>query len=370
MSANKPLPLQDVTIIDLTRLLPGPVATQHLADMGAVVIKIEDTHAGDYARQFGLGDEQIARGMQSPFFTVINRGKRMEKLDLKHPQDHARLIELVRGADALIESFRPGVMDKLGLGYEVLKLVNPKLVYCAISGYGQTGPLRDAAGHDINYLATAGAFSALSTESGAPALPNLQIADLMGGAMMAAMSTLAAIIGARATGIGRFIDVSMTEGVLLHNLSQLYAHNLTGRSKPAGQDMLNGGLPCYGLYRCKDEQYLAVGALELKFWERVCDVLQKPEWKSMHQTYGLVPGSPEARKIKAQLSDLIAAQPLSYWVDQFKDVDACVTPVLSFEEALNHPQFSARGLTQTVKTQTDSSVYFSLTNSFGWCNNR
>jgi alpha-methylacyl-CoA racemase len=360
------LPLQNVTIIDLTRLLPGPVATQHLADMGATVIKVEDAGAGDYARQFGLTDEQIAQGQQSPFFTVINRGKHIEKLDLKKAEDHARLMELVCDADALVESFRPGVMHKLGLGYDALKAINPKLVYCAISGYGQTGPLRDAAGHDINYLATAGAFPALSTEDGAPVLPNLQIADLMGGAMMAAMSTLAAIIGARASGLGRFIDVSMTEGVLLHNLTQLYAHNLSGRSKPAGQDMLNGGLPCYGLYRCADEQYLAVGALELKFWERVCEVLDRPEWKAAHQAHGLEPGSTQALTVKTELTRLLATQARAYWMDKFAKVDACVTPVLSFEEALAHPQFKARNVIKLPSQGVLGLKRFSLSDTLGW----
>lgn len=343
---SKPLPLADVTILDLTRLLPGPACTQHLADMGARVIKIEDLGVGDYARQFGLSDDQIAQGKVSPFFTAINQGKDFLRLDLKSAEGKAQFLELVKTADALIESFRPGVMSRLGLGYEALKTLNPKIVFCSISGYGQTGPLAQAAGHDINYLATAGAFPALQAADGTPALPNLQIADLMGGALMAAMSTLAAIIGARATGQGRFVDVSMTEGVLLHNLSQLYAHNLTGKSKPVGHDLLNGGVPCYGLYRCADDRYLAVGALELKFWERVCEVVERPEWKTVHHELGMEPGSKEALCIRDELAAMIASQPLSHWIEKFRNVDACVTPVLSFEEALAHPQFAARGFVQ------------------------
>ncbi len=366
MTQPKSLPLSDLKVIDLTRLLPGPVATQHLADMGARVIKIEDTGAGDYARRFGLTQQQVAAGLQSPFFTAINQGKDCIQLDLKTAEGRDKLLQLVRDADALIESFRPGVMDKLGLGYETLKAINPKLVYCAISGYGQTGPLAQAAGHDINYLATAGTFSALMTEDSTPALPNLQIADLMGGALMAAMSTLAAVIGARATGQGRFIDISMTEGVLLHNLTQLYAHNLTGQSKPVGQDMLNGGLPCYGLYRCADGAYLAVGSLELKFWERVCEVLNRPEWKIAHQDHGLVPGSTEAQRIKHELAALIAQKPLVYWAEKFKGVDACVTPVLSFEEALVHEQFTARGIVQQENSGGFDMKRLSLKRALQW----
>lgn len=360
------LPLASVTVLDLTRLLPGPVATQHLADMGATILKIEDKGAGDYARSFGLSEAQIAEGKISPFFSAINHGKQIIRLDLKSPQDREAFLQLVSQADALVESFRPGVMDKLGLGYETLAKLNKKLVYCAISGYGQTGPLREAAGHDINYLALAGAFPALSTEGGSPALPNIQIADLMGGALMAAMSTLAAVIGARATGQGRLVDVSMSEGVLLHNLTQLYAYNLTGKSIPAGQDMLNGGLPCYGLYRCADGLYLAVGSLELKFWERVCDVMQRPEWKAVHQERGVEPGSDAALQTKAQLAELIASQPLAYWADKFKDIDACVTPVLSFEEALQHPQFQARRVIQSAQEGGFEIKRFGLKNALGW----
>jgi alpha-methylacyl-CoA racemase len=363
---NSNLPLQGVKVIDLTRLLPGPVATQHLADMGAEVIKVEDTGAGDYARAFGLSAEQLAAGLESPFFSVINRDKKIIKLNLKTPEDREQLIALVRTADVLIESFRPGVMTKLGLGYEQLKVHNPKLVYCAITGYGQTGPLRDAAGHDINYLACAGAFPALAAANSEPALPNLQIADLMGGALMAAMSTLAAVIGARTTGEGRFIDVAMSEGVLLHNLMQLYAHNLNGASKTVGTDLLNGGVPCYGLYRCADGRHMAVGALELKFWQAMCEVLDKPEWKLLHHELGIAPGSARALATKAELAAIFTTQSQAYWTEKFAYADACVTPVLNFEEALAHPQFVTRGV---VKEEVRSGFMlkrFSLSAALGW----
>ncbi len=363
---NTPLPLQGVKVIDLTRLLPGPVATQHLADMGAEVIKVEDTGAGDYARAFGLSAEQLAAGLESPFFSVINRDKTRLKLNLKTPEGCAQLIALVRTADVLIESFRPGVMAKLGLSYEALKVHNPKLVYCALTGYGQSGPLQGAAGHDINYLACAGAFPALAASSGEPALPNLQIADLMGGAMMAAMSTLAAVIGARSTGEGRFIDVAMSEGVLLHNLMQLYAHNLTGASKAVGTDLLNGGVACYGLYRCADGRHMAVGALELKFWHSVCDALNKPDWKPLHHELGVAPGSAQALRVKAELADLFATQPQAHWVNIFENTDACVTPVLSFEEALAHPQFAARGVVKEEMRSGFKLKRFSLIDALGW----
>lgn len=333
------LPLAGVRVLDLTRLLPGPVATQHLADLGAEVLKIEDPDAGDYARRFGLADDDPRT---SPFFSVVQRGKALRTLDLKSAAGRDALLALIDDSDVLIESFRPGVMQRLGLGYDTLHARNPRLVVCAITGYGQHGPLAHAAGHDLNYLATAGALPAFATPGGEPVLPNLQVADLMGGALMAVMGVLAALVAARSTGQGRLVDVSMTDGVLLHNLLQLYAHNLTGHSKPAGQDLLNGGVPCYGLYRCADGLWLAVGALELKFWQAVCDVLERPDWKHAHWSLGQAPGSSAAQALRHEVQQRFAGAPRAHWLQRFEGVDACVSAAASFEDALAHPQFAAR----------------------------
>ena len=192
MSDNRPGPLSGLRILDLTRLLPGPVATLHLADLGAEVIKIEDPGLGDYARTLGTG-----QGEDSAYFRMINRNKQGLVLDLKRPEAVAVFLRLVETADVVVESFRPGVMDKLGIGYDRLATVNPQITCCSISGYGQDGPYKDLAGHDINYLGYAGVLDQIGLEGSAPAIPNFQIADLLGGAMTAVMGILAAVFDAQ-----------------------------------------------------------------------------------------------------------------------------------------------------------------------------
>ena len=335
-AAAASLPLAGIKVLDLTRLLPGPVCTLHLADLGADVVKIEDCGAGDYARSMGLG---AAPGEDSFFFRIVNRNKQGLRLDLKQPAGVEVFLRLAREADVIVESFRPGVVDKLGVGYAAVKALNPRIVYCAITGYGQDGPWRDRAGHDLNYIATAGVLDQIGTKDGAPAIPNLQIGDLLGGALTAVMGILAAVIGARATGQGRYVDVSMTDATFAHAYTGLLSLLARGHTLPRGSDDLNGGLPGYGLYRTQDERYLAVGALEPKFWQVFCDAIGLPELKP----HGLARGAAGARA-RAVLEELIAGQPLAHWAALFEHVDCGVTPVLSFEEAMHHPQLRARGM--------------------------
>ncbi|MCE1243138.1 CaiB/BaiF CoA-transferase family protein [Oryzomicrobium sp.] len=330
-------PLHGVRVLDLTRLLPGPLATRHLADLGAEIIKIEDTGAGDYAREMGPPPPGL-RDSDSRFFRALNRGKRALRLDLKHPLGKAVLRRLAESADVLVESFRPGVMDRLGLGYEALKAVNPRLVYCAITGYGQDGPWRDLAGHDLNYLAVSGVLErTASTGAVQPAIPSLQIGDLLGGALPAALSIVAALYGARQSGQGRMLDVAMAEVVLTHHMTPLLAE--AGAAAPRGEEMLTGGLPWYGVYATQDGRHLAVGALEAKFWAAFCATVERPEWAGQQHLDGA-----ERDALRAAVADLIASRPLAHWAERFATVDACVTPVLTPEEALHLPQFQARGL--------------------------
>src|SRR5471030_1384093 len=226
------LPLAGIRVLDLTRLLPGPVATMHLADMGAEVIKIEDPGAGDYARVMGPVRKEV-----SQFFIAVNRGKQFIRLDLKDAVQREQLLTMVADADVLVESFRPGVMDKLGLGWPVLKQRNPKLVMCAISGYGQDGPYAQLAGHDINYIGYAGMLEQNVGQDGTPALPNLQIGDLLGGAQSAVQGILAALLAAKMTGRGRYVDISMTDAVFAHNIMPLAAVNNTGQPAVPGNDL-------------------------------------------------------------------------------------------------------------------------------------
>jgi crotonobetainyl-CoA:carnitine CoA-transferase CaiB-like acyl-CoA transferase len=326
---NRPGPLAGIRILDLTRLLPGPVATLHLADLGADVIKIEDPQVGDYARTLGTG-----QGSDSAYFRMINRNKRGLLLDLKQPEGVAVFMRLAETADVIVESFRPGVVDKLGVGYAAVAAVNPKIAYCSISGYGQDGPYKDLAGHDINYLGYAGVLDQIGREGGDPALPNFQIADLLGGALTAAMGILAAVLDAQRSGQGRYIDVAMTDSVLAHTYFTMLRLNDAGHSAPRGTDLLTGGLPCYATYRCADGRHMAVGALEGKFWKTCCEMLGQPAWIERQWDAGL----------RDEVAALFATRPRDDWTDLFAAVDCCVTPVLTPEEALDNAQTAARGM--------------------------
>jgi alpha-methylacyl-CoA racemase len=332
-------PLAGITILDLTRLLPGPMATLHLADMGATVIKIEDHGVGDYARTMSHVKHEL-----SQLFIAVNRGKELMRLDLKAPEDKARFLAMVDSADAVVESFRPGVMDRLGLGWEVLKARNPKLVMCAITGYGQSGPLAQLAGHDINYLALSGMLAQTTDDEGHPVLPNLQVADLLGGAQTAVQGMLAALLAVKMGGHGRFVDVSMTDAVVAHNIMPLLALNHAGHTAPPARDFLTGGLPCYAVYCCSDGKYLAVGALELKFWQSLCDVIARPEWKDRHWSLGQTIGGEDALALKSALSAVFLEKRRDEWAALFAPADCCVTPVLSLDEARHSAHFRSRQL--------------------------
>lgn len=326
---SRPAPLTGIRVLDLTRLLPGPVATLHLADLGAEVIKIEDPQVGDYARTLGTG-----AGEDSAYFKMINRNKQGLRLDLKKPEGVEIFLRLAREADVIVESFRPGVVDKLGIGYATVAALNPKITYCSISGYGQDGPYKDLAGHDINYLGYAGVLEQIGLEGSKPAIPNFQIADLLGGALTGVMGILAAVIDAGKAGQGRYIDVSMTDSVLAHTYFAMLRLNDAGRSAPRGTDLLSGGLPCYATYRCADGKYMAVGALEGKFWQSCCTVLARPEWIKRQWDSTL----------RAEMEALFATRSRDQWHTLFAAVDCCVTPILTPEEALSNEQLTARGM--------------------------
>ena len=349
-------PLSGLRVLDLTRLLPGPMATMHLADLGAEVIKIEDTGVGDYARSMGAG---AAPGQDSLFFRMVNRNKRALRLDLKQAAGIAVFLRLARDADVIVESFRPGVVDKLGIGYDAVRAVNPRIVYAAITGYGQTGPWADHAGHDINYIATAGLLDQIGTREGArssaPAIPNLQVGDLLGGALTPLLDILAAVIGARATGQGTHVDVAMTDAVLAHTLFPLVTARALGGTLPRGGDLLTGGVPCYGVYRTADERWLAVGALEPKFWQVLCQTVDRPDLAP----HGLATGA-EGERVRGELAAVLASRPLEHWAPIFERADCCVTPVLDITEALDHPQLRARGMVTEVAGVTQYALPIKL----------
>ena len=266
-------PLAGIRVLDLTRLLPGPLCTLHLADLGADVIKIEDPTVGDYARGAGSGTEHAP----SAYFLCVNRNKRGLCLDLTQAAGREVFYDLAKTAHVVIESFRPGVVGRLGIDYESIRNINPRIVYCAITGYGQTGPYRDRAGHDLNYCAYAGVSDQIGVRNGPPVVPNIQLADIAGGTLTAVMGILAALLDAERNGAGRYVDVAMADGALATAIIPLAGYLDYGKVAPRGADMLSGGLPCYGVYETADHRHMAIAAPEDKFWRALCNALQRPD---------------------------------------------------------------------------------------------
>lgn len=343
MPITEILPLAGIRVLDLTRLLPGPLATLHLRELGAEVVKIEgpsEQGQDDGARHMLRTREEIKRDEPGLMFRQLNAGKQLLRLDLRSIQGRDALLALARDAQVLVEGFRPGVMARLGLGWDALHAVNPKLVVCAITGYGQQGPWADRAGHDINYVAMAGVLEQIATVDGEIALPNFQIGDLLGGAQAGVCGVLAALLAVERGGSGRFLDISMTHEVARHNVIAGVVLAATGRTSAPGRGLLTGGAPCYGAYRTADDRHLAVGALEPQFWGRLCDAIGRPEWTGLHHTRGLLPGSEAAMALRTELAALFAGQPLAHWLALLEPADCCVTPVLRLDEAKAHPIFA------------------------------
>ena len=333
-------PLSGIRILDLSRLIPGAYASQMLADFGAEVIKVEEPGSGDYGRfmpPYGAG------GM-SLFFTTINRNKRSITLNLKTEEGRAIFLRLVRDADVVLESFRPGVMERLGLGHERLREVQPGIIYCVISGYGQDGPYRLRAGHDLNYAGYAGLLHYNRGPNGEPAMPPTQLGDLAGGSFLAVVGILAAVVGRTQTGEGRKIDVSMTEGVmsLLPLVASAYLN--TGKAPRPGHSALDGGLPCYNIYETKDGRHVTLAALEPKFWHTFCTHIGHLELLPFHTPVG--PG--EREEAMEVLKAVFKTKTRDEWVAELAEVDACVGPVYSIDEALNDQHAQARGETLTA----------------------
>lgn len=326
-------PLSGVKVLDLSRLLPGSLATQHLADFGADVIKIEEPDRGDYVRRTD------SDGNHSPVFNAANRNKRSATLNLKDPEDRKIFLALCGTADLVVEGFRPGVMDRLGIGYDVLSQRNARIVLCSISGYGQTGPNRLRAGHDINYLAESGVADQTGAADGPPALSNFQIADLAGGTLTACMGIMVALFGAARSGQGRHVDISMTDATLVHAIMPMADALLNGRSPERGKGRLSGALPCYGYYETSDGRYIAVGALEPHFWKILVNALSRPDLEDCAL------GSPDQQQYaRRELTRIFLGKPQSHWEAYFEDHDCCVNAVRTFEEALLSPHAQARKL--------------------------
>ncbi len=321
------LPLDGIRILDLSRLLPGPYLTQLLADLGAEVIKIETPLIGDYARmvpaQMGL----------SGMFESINRGKKSVALNYRNKQGREIFLKLSVNADVVLEGFRPGRMDKLGLGYEAVRAVNPDIVYCSLSSYGQDGPYRDRAGHDPIYLALGGALALNARQDEKPAPYGLPAADLSGG-MLAAIAILGALVGRERTGRGLYLDMALLDGVISWMTPLAISSFLRGSPISAGTHPLLGGLPSFNnIYETLDHKFLVLGALEPTFWADFCSVLDRPDWlpRQFDRTLG------------EEIAVVFRTKTRLEWINAFSNTDGCVEPINTIEETLEHPQVKARG---------------------------
>jgi crotonobetainyl-CoA:carnitine CoA-transferase CaiB-like acyl-CoA transferase len=328
------LPLEGLKVLDLSRLLPGGFCSLLLADFGADVIKVEDTGPGDYVRwapPYYEGADQSARGA---LFLALNRGKRSMRLDLKSEHGRDVLLRLARGADVLLEGFRPGVLDRLGVGYERLRSENPGLVYCAITGYGQDGPNRDRSGHDMNYLGLGGLLGLTGEADGPPIQSAGQIADIGGGALMAVIGILVALRERERSGEGQFVDCSMFDGALSW-LALVAAEAFASAGAPSrGELQLAGALACYRPYRCADG-YVTLGALEPKFWNAFCRGVGRED---------LLGGAfdPPGSDTHRAVEEIFLGRTREQWRAFASEQDCCLEPVLDLDEALDSELVRAR----------------------------
>jgi crotonobetainyl-CoA:carnitine CoA-transferase CaiB-like acyl-CoA transferase len=337
--------LSGYRILDLSRLLPGPYCTMLLADLGADVIKVEDVKTGDPSRHNApkIRDQSIR-------FRQLNRNKKSIALDLKNREGREIFLKLAATADAVLEQFRPGVVDRLGVGYEQVRTVNPGLVYCSLSGYGQTGPYRDRAGHDLNYVGLAGALGLTADEGGRPVIPGIQIADIAGG-MVAAFAILAALLFRSRTGRGQLIDVGMFD-VVVSMLTVPAANEFAGSPVALGSKyLLTGEYPFYNVYETADGRFMTLGALEPKFWENFCKAVGRDD---------LVPRQFDAgddrKDLLKQLREIFRSRPQAEWVRLMGSADACCEPVLSLAEAFEHAQTRSRELVLETELEDGSSM--------------
>lgn len=328
-------PLSGLRVLDFSTLLPGPLATLFLAEAGAEVIKIEKP-GGEDMRSY----PPLMNG-QSIAYRLLNRDKTIRELDLKTESGHQAALDLVAEADILVEQFRPGVMARLGLDYNTLKDINPGLIYCSISGYGQTGPRRDEAGHDLTYIARTGLLALARGSAQAPTVPPALVADIAGGSQPAFANILLALIQRGKTGEGTYLDIALADGCFTFEVFAQAVAISTGTAPENAGWLLTGGSPRYQIYPTRDGQLIAVGALEDKFWQRFCETIRlAPDLRQ---------GTADPIAVKQAVKDLIAAKDLVYWSGLFDAADCCAVPVTALHDAMNDPHFKGRGLfAQTI----------------------
>ena len=334
--------LSNIKILDLSTLLPGPYASMILADLGAKVLRVESPTRIDLVKDMSpkVGDSSAAH-------QYLNRSKESIALDLKQPEAIEIIKALVQEYDVVLEQFRPGVMDRLGIGYEALKKVNPKIIYCAITGYGQTGPYKDRAGHDLNYLAIAGISSYSKRKAQSPTPQGIQIADVAGGSLHGVIGILAALHQRNRTGDGQMIDISMTDCAFALNAMSGAGALASGEIPTAESQLLNGGT-FYDYYQTSDGRYLSVGSLEPKFFHGLCQLL------NLAHLIPLANKSSAQQDIKDSFTQAFRQKTYKQWQSVFIELDLCVEPVLNLQEASEHPQIIARKMVVDVPHSNSS----------------
>ncbi|MFN8353759.1 MAG: CaiB/BaiF CoA-transferase family protein [Spirosomataceae bacterium] len=335
-------PLSGIRILDLTRLLPGPLGTMLMADMGADVIKIEHPEQPDYVRMF----PPYLKG-ESAHYLAYNRSKRSLTLNYSTSEGQAVFFDLVKSADVVVEQFRPGFLDKIGIGYQAAKAHNPRIIYVSVTGYGQTGPYAHLAGHDLNYISYAGVLGVTGSADDAPVIPGVQLADIAGGSYMSVIATLAALQARTQTGLGQHVDVAMTDAVM-PLLSVSYAlYSAMNVSVPRGMLPLSGGAANYNVYRCADAKFIALGTLEAKFWNKFCDLVEKPSWKNF-----IIPNPIELPQQKAEVAQLFSTQPQAYWIALGTVHDLLISPVYEVSDLEHDTHLQARDMVIEVEHPT------------------
>jgi crotonobetainyl-CoA:carnitine CoA-transferase CaiB-like acyl-CoA transferase len=339
--------LHGMKVLDLTRLLPGNFCTLLLADCGAEVLKIEDTDRGDYGRWH----PPLVR-TQSAYFLGLNRNKMSMKLNLKTDEGRAIFMKLAERSDIILESFRPGVTDRLGVGYEAVRKVNPGIIYCSISGFGQDGPYRNKVGHDINYIGIGGILGITGQRGEPPTIPATQIADIGGGGMMAAIGILMALVHRGETGRGQYVDISMLDGVVSWLSMFASKYFADGDIPERGEMMLNGQFPCYRIYRTKDDKYITIGALEPRFWENLCWALEREDL-TPHQ---YATGS-KGDEVVAQLEKIFITKTRDEWDEYLEDFEICHGSVNDFQETFSDPQVLHREMILEADHPTEGRIW-------------
>jgi len=338
-------PLDGFKLLDLSRLLPGPYCSLLLSDLGMEVLKLEDPEQGDYIRAIGP-----VRKKDSAYFLALNRGKKSINLDLKKKESKQIFFKLIQSYDIVLESFRPGVMDRLGIGYAELKKRNPSVILCSLSGYGQDGPYREKSGHDINYIGLGGILDLIGPKNGAPIIPGVQIADI-GGGLMATVAILAAIIHREKTGEGQFLDISMLDAVISWLSINAGRYFMDKEIPKRGDTQLTGKYACYQIYETKDGRYMSLGALEQKFWKDFCEVIGR---KDLIQKQ-FVEGEEQLLIIK-EVQKLFKTKAQKEWVDFFRSADVCCEPILNLEQVFHHPHVLHRQMVEEIEHPVEGKI--------------